>query len=257
MKSFFVRLATLTGAVGAMVNVACSAASEAPSQSNEPAAEYKVPNTPVIRPNSLVGFEVSSNGQVKPIPESQFPGKRTENWDWGDEAAHYASSGTGIEVEDILSPGYVLTGIGGRVAGGAVTRIRLKQIGIRNDWSWDPVGAHWVAWVRHSTDDGQNTAELSLEVAKPYVVVGIGMGISDQNLKTIRLTKREYSPSQRKLIGAEFEDQIGPGAGELYWNTSYITHPAGMKEKMVVVGVGLRENNDNLATLKVYAAYLD
>lgn len=241
----------------------CSAAlgcSGSDATSGNQRNDYAAPETPVIKPGSLVAYDVDTRGNVRKVSDNELalPEKSAQNWDWGDEGVHSPSgSGTGVEVEDVLSPGYVLMGLGTRVDGGAVTRLRLRQIGIRNDWSWDPVGAVWADWVRHPTDDGQNTAELELAISKPYIAIGLGMGISDQNTRMLTIKKREYSPSQRKLIGSEITDQVGSGGAELFWDTSFITHPPGMKEKMVVVGVGLRENADNVATLRVWSAYLD
>lgn len=259
MKISMDRSLVLLAVTGAMVCLACSVSPEDPQAPETQASAYDEPWNPVIKAGSLVAYDVNTAGEMRRVPTEELPltSRSTQNWDWGDEAPYYPSSGTGIEVEDILSPGYVMMGIGARADAGAVTRLRLRQIAIRNDWTWDPAGAAWAAWARHPSDDGQNTAELELAISKPYVAVGLGMGLTNQNIKTIRIAKREYSPSQHKLIGGEYEDQIGPGAGELYWNTSYITHPAGMKEKMVIVGVGLRENNDNIETLRVWAAYLD
>lgn len=134
--------------------------------------------------------------------------------------------------------------------------MRLRAISIRDDWSWDPVGATWQDWVRLPSDDGSNQPELEMAIEKPFIAVGLGMGITNHNLAVIRIRKREYSPSQHKLIGTEYEDAVGAGLGELYWDTGFITQTASQKAKMVIVGVGVREFNDNLTTLRIWTAYL-
>jgi hypothetical protein len=245
--------------------VACGGEGEGAGESSPvktTEAAYAKPQTPTIKPGSLRAFDVATSGEVAEVSLADAapvaPANQASNWDWGDEGVHAPSnSGSAVEVEDLMSPGYVMMGIGARVGGHAVTRMRLRQIGIRNDWSWDPVGSVWRNWARHPEDDGANQAELELAIQKPYVAVGLGFGITDQNVKAIRIRKREYSPSQHKLIGQELEDAVGTGPGELYWDTSYITQPASQKEKMVIVGVGLRESGDDLTTLRVWAAYLD
>jgi hypothetical protein len=227
-----------------------------------PRDAYASPESPVIKPGSLRAFDVTKDGALTEVDLSQLapiaPPRQANNWDWGDEGVYSPSnSGSATEVEAVLSPGYVMTGIGARVGGGAVTRLRLRQIGIRENGTWDAVGAIWRDWVRHPSDDGGNLPELELAVPKPFVAVGIGFGITNQNVAAISIKKREYSPAQRKLIGSETMDSQGVGRGELYWDTSFVTQTPADKEKMVVVGVGLRENNDNLSTLRVWSAYLD
>jgi hypothetical protein len=240
--------------------IACSEASDS-SDGELGEGAYASPATPTIAPGTLRGFDISPTGEVSEVPvnaAAAAPPANTANWDWGDEGAHTPSgSGWFIEVEDLLSPGYVMMGVGARVALGAVTRMRLRQIRILDDWSWDPAGPALRNWVRHSADDGGNLAELEIAIQEPYVAVGIGFGITDQNVSSITMRKRQYSPTQHQLVGEELVDSVGTGASELYWDTSFITQPVSQKEKMVLVGLGLREIGDNLTTLRVWAAYLD
>jgi hypothetical protein len=240
-------------------SMACSGSEtgEAPSDPRAAAiAAYDAPESLAILPGSLRAFDVAPDGSF--AEAEAWPSYQTKNWDWGDEGVHQPSnSGSAVEVEDLLSPGQVLTGIGARASENAVTRMRLRARSILSNWSWDPVGSTWQDWVRLPSDDGGNQAEMEIALQSPFVAVGVGMGISGHNIAAIRLRKREYSPSQHKLIGAESEDAVGTGAGELYWDTGFITQSADLKAKMVVVGVGLRELNDNLTTLRVWTAYLD
>lgn len=246
-------------AVTALASAACSSSSEsdAPSDPTLSAiSAYADPPTPTIAPDSLRAFDVFPDGSHEEV--AAWPTYETKNWDWGEEGVNSPSnSGSAVEVEDILSPGQVMTGIGARASTNAITRMRLRARSILPDWSWDPVGATWQDWVRLPEDDGGNAAELEIALQHPFVAVGIGIGVSGHNIAAIRLRKREYSPSQRQLVGAESEDAVGTGPGELYWDTGFITQSAALKAKMVIVGVGLREANDNVTTLRVWTAYLD
>jgi hypothetical protein len=237
----------------------CSGAGDEGSTSSHPSApggSYALPETPVIKPGSLMAFDVNPDGSFQQVSASELEAK---NWDWGDQAAHYPSgSGTTVELEKLLNPGKVLMGFGARVSEGAVTRMRVRSIGILEDWTWDAVGAQWTDIVRCCGDDGQPGMELEIEVNRPFVVTGIGAGITNQNMQWIAVQKREYSPNSRKLVGPKYVDQRGCcWPGERYWETSYVTQTIAQEEKMVVVGLGLREHNDNIGTLRVYAAYLD
>lgn len=251
----------IVGSVGAaaLASVACSADPERDASSDPKLAAisaYDEPATPTIAPGSLRAFDVFPDGRFEEA--EAWPSYQTKNWDWGEEGVNSPSnSGSAVEVEDILSPGQVMTGIGARASTNAITRMRLRARSILSNWSWDPVGATWQDWVRLPEDDGGNAAELEIALQHPFVAVGIGLGVSGHNIAAIRLRKREYSPSQHQLVGAESEDAVGVGPGELYWDTGFITQSAALKAKMVIVGVGLRELNDNLSTLRVWTAYLD
>lgn len=246
--------------VAAYASTVCGCAHDPPEDFGDDGdyEAYSDPGSSIVRADSLTAFEVSPDGSFREVELFEQAGLTPKNWDWGDEGTHYPSnSGSFLEVEKVLQPGFVLTGIGARVGNDAVTRMRLRQIGIQPNWTWDLAGSIWTDWVRHPADDGKSFAELEISVAKPFVITGLGMRISSGNVSHIRVQKREYSPASHKLVNPPLLDTVGSGAAELYWDTSFITHPYGMLDKMVIVGVGLRENSDNLTTLKIYAAYLD
>ncbi len=219
-----------------------TAVHKAENQSEEAVAAYADGEGSSIVPGSLAAYDVTGLHVVTPVPAAELePGPEAPG-----------------ELRNLLNVGYVLIGLRGSVADGALTRLQLKGIAIREDGSWDAVGATYGEFARQEGDDGESSFQASLESAKPFVVVGVGMQISEESLSALQLVKREYSPEERKLTGDELVETLPYEEEdiELSFATSDITTDPDVLDNLYIVGLGSTKSGNEAAKLRVWTASL-
>jgi hypothetical protein len=244
---YFATLAVAVSAAG------CSGAEEGTE------ADARTADDSVFEADSLRAFEISmKDGLVtERLAEHLDPGITLKNWTGNaDENPHTSGSGA-IEVAVLASQGHAVQGLGGRAKPTGITRLRLKQVRVATDGSLGT--GFWGPYARHPSDPGGDGDEATGRhfVSNPELVTGVGLTVSNGNLRNVVLAHRTYSSSTGCLADVERVDGSISPVAERFWGTQFLQNVLeDVKLRTVVVGVGAREHNDNVESITVFTKTL-
>lgn len=242
----------LTVALAALA-AGCSAGEE--SMDLEAASEDSSP----FEPNSLRAFEISmKDGSVAELLLDRADTEMTlKNWTGNADENPYRVGSGAREVTVLASQGHAVQGLGGRAKPGGITRLRLKQVRVASNGTLG-VG-FWGPYARAPSDPGGDGDEATGNhfVSNPELVVGVGLTVSNGNLRNVVLAHRTYNESTGCLDSVErIDGSISPVA-ERFWGTQLLNNVLeDVKLRTVVVGVGAREHNDNVESITVFTKTL-
>jgi len=169
-----------------------------------------------------------------------------------DETSATAPGSNTFDIDYVLPyAGYVLTGIGIASNHDKVKTLHLERRYLNADGS---MGTRYLS--KHGSKPNDALENAFYSVPDGYVIVGLGGGIKDGDIKRLdvhymeigmvnghpRLVGQVLTMSQRP--DKPIEREVIPG------NMGYDIN------RSVITGVALKEGNDNLHSLKLYFAYL-
>jgi hypothetical protein len=215
------------------------------------------PDNSVFEANSLRAFEINMKDGVvtERFIDHSDSAMTLKNWTGNaDENPHTSGSGA-IEVRVFADQGHVVQGLGGRAIPTGITRLRVKQVRVASNGSLG-VG-FWGPYARHPNDTGGDGDETTHFVTNPELVTGVGLSISNGNLRNVALAHRTYNEATGCLDPVERIDGSRAATWERFWGTQLLQNTLeDVKLRTVVVGVGARELSDNVESITVYTKTL-
>ena len=153
-----------------------------------------------------------------------------------------------VEGDGNLGENYMLTGVGARIDDDNVTTLHIRGQAITAD------GALGDEVTYKFGSEPNHKLEAWYEVPTGYGIVGIGMRADDDNLKTMGIVYRKYDYATYGFVGPGFVKRFGSdpnGPIEASFGTWEEASSNLEASKLIITGVGLRSNDDNIKTMRV------